>query len=101
MIRQLQHGDVNITEIHSVPEGAIPAGHNVLRDGEVTGHAHRVTGSAEVLTLGDRVLLNVMGGDCRVVHEEHAPITIPPGVYEVTPTHENDYDTEETRNVID
>ena len=37
-----QHGDVTIKPINEIPEGK-KIKHNKLMDGELTGHAHRVT----------------------------------------------------------
>ena len=85
---QQQQGDVNITEIAKIPTEAKKKKDSVLAEGEATGHSHRVEGEAELLELGERLFLRVLGGDVRVVHEEHAPQIIPPGNYEITPTNE-------------
>jgi hypothetical protein len=75
----------------------------VLAEGEATGHAHRVRPSrgakAHLLELGDRLFLRVLNGDATVVHEEHRPITLPPGEYEVGRVHVFDYDAFEGRVV--
>lgn len=36
-----------------------------------------------------------------VVHEEHKPITLPPGEYDRVIVREFDYDSLESRNVVD
>ena len=97
----LQQGDVNLTLIPAIPKEARRVNHTTLAEGEVTGHSHQAQGECELLELGERLFLRVLGGDCRVVHEEHNEITVPPGNYEVTPTYEYDYDAEERRQVID
>lgn len=50
--RLLIQGDVPIRSVPSIPEGAVPVQSRVLREGEVTGHAHIVEGDAAVFSLG-------------------------------------------------
>lgn len=92
MFRQ---GDVLIVP---VAETAVPAhvaqapkerrdgrGRLVLALGEVTGHAHAVVGPGELIRepgpLGPMLLHLPKGG--RVVHEEHAVVTLPTGWFRV------------------
>ncbi|MEO3974704.1 hypothetical protein [Streptomyces sp. CAU 1734] len=60
-------------------------GRLVLALGEVTGHAHAVTGPGRLVRepgpFGPMILHLPEGG--RVVHEEHAPIALPKGWYRV------------------
>lgn len=75
---------------------------NVLREGEATGHAHAIEGTDfQLYKLGQRLFTRILSGDCRVVHEEHKPINLPIGDYEVTPVHEYDHFREEARYVRD
>jgi hypothetical protein len=88
MVRQ---GDVLICRVKRVPEGLSPVplddGRVILAYGEVTGHAHAVVGDVELLAADVREMeqrfLRVEA-EARVVHEEHATISLPPGDYEVT-----------------
>ncbi|MER5433714.1 hypothetical protein [Streptomyces sp. NPDC002588] len=90
-----RQGDVLIV---SVAEEAVPAhvgqapreardgrGRLVLASGEVTGHAHAVVGPGELVRepgpFGPLLLHLPQGG--RVVHEEHAAISLPKGWYRV------------------
>ena len=90
-----RQGDVLIVP---VPEAAAPGaelgltrqprdvrGRLVLALGEVTGHAHAVVGPGELLRepgpFGSSWLHLPEGG--RVVHEEHAAISLPRGWYRV------------------
>ncbi len=107
-LSRAQQGDVVIERVSSIPTGAkqrAGTAANVLAEGEATGHAHRVQpiGQAKVETyeLGQRLFLRILAGDCRVIHEEHGPITIPAGDYEVGRVLEYDYDAEEARRVQD
>lgn len=85
-----RQGDVLIRRIDSLPTNLTPvpleAGRVILAHGEVTGHAHAVTGDVELLAADvaemDQRFMRVLS-ECRVVHEEHDTITLPPGVYEV------------------
>lgn len=96
-----QQGDVIIKPVASMPEGASPVGTRVLREGEATGHAHRATGEGVQLFIhGDTLYMRVEGGT-EVVHEEHAAITVPPGLYEIGAVREYDHFAEEARPVYD
>jgi hypothetical protein len=56
----------------------------VLAYGEVTGHSHRIEdpATAEVFELNGQLYLKV-SDPARLIHEEHKPITLPPGAYRV------------------
>jgi hypothetical protein len=97
-----RQGDVLIRRIQSLPKQTAQARLNgILAYGEVTGHAHRVEdlAHAEVLEVGEGLYLRVGDGGVRIVHEEHAPISLPPGNYEVSIQRE--YTPEAIRNVAD
>lgn len=84
-----RQGDVLIRRVRRRPRDAraeVQDGRLVLARGEVTGHAH-------VITEPDAGLLSVSGQVDRwlrvrtkatLVHEEHAPITLPRGIYRVS-----------------
>src|ERR1043166_110608 len=86
-----RQGDVLLKRTEALPMGvnvkgiAVSRPSGVLAEGEATGHAHRVEdpAAAHVLAMGDKLYLRVRGGGVRVTHEEHAPITLEPGDYEV------------------
>lgn len=85
----------------------------VIRYGEATGHHHRfelkdLIPGTEVAAYGrnysdsDRVdVIKVDGGEATMIHEEHNPINIPPGMYKVTQVREFDHLSMTTRMVID
>ena len=87
--RQYRQGDVLIEQVEAIPaEARRRRGRAVLAAGEATGHAHVLEAvgeetTVELLELGDRLLARILGGDARVVHQEHAPIVLPPGDYEI------------------
>jgi hypothetical protein len=97
-----RQGDVLIRRIQSLPKQmAQPRLTGILAYGEVTGHAHKIENlaHAEVLEIERGLYLRVGDEGVRVVHEEHAPITLPPGNYEVEIQRE--YTPEAIRNVAD
>jgi len=99
--KQLQQGDVCLTRA-KIPAGAKNKAGNVLRDGETTGHAHRVTGTDFNLFESDgRLYVDVKSPDCALVHEEHHVIELPVGQFEITPVYEYDHFLEESRRVRD
>lgn len=97
-----RQGDVLIRQIQSLPaQTAQPRLNGILAYGEVTGHAHRVEdmAKAEVLEVGTNLYLRVGKEGVRIVHDEHSPVDLPPGNYEVEIQRE--YTPEEIRNVAD
>ncbi len=83
-----RQGDVLIRRIADLPKQKVAKlTTGILAEGEVTGHAHRIEdlAAAEV--------------GVRIVHEEHAPITLAAGNYEVEVQRE--YSPQAIRNVAD
>lgn len=103
-----RQGDVMIRKISELPTTAKPEKRNgriVLAYGEVTGHAHAIAErGVKAYTMADagtavRRFLEVVSKDATVRHEEHAPVPLPPGLYEVVIQRE--YSPEVIRNVAD
>jgi hypothetical protein len=97
-----RQGDVLIRKIKSLPgQKATKRENGILAYGEVTGHAHRVEElhKAEVMEVGEGLFLRVGKEGVRIVHDEHAPIVLDPGNYQITIQRE--YSPEEIRNVED
>jgi hypothetical protein len=94
-MEQYRQGDVFIERIESLPTGLSRLqepgeGVFILAHGEVTGHAHRIEATEEVMFFKDRArrtrfnYLRILPGQAVALrHEEHAPIVIPPGDYVV------------------
>ena len=101
---QLQQGDVTLERLETMPNGTpkiISRGRCVLAEGEVTGHAHVIEETdAELIQIGKRMLLK-LDRQATLKHEEHGPITLEPGLYEVGRVAEYDYFAEMTRSVAD
>jgi hypothetical protein len=106
MFRQ---GDVLLVPIPEsrLPEAAVPVARDargalVLALGEATGHAHAVrAGDADLLADSaelDRRFLRIVS-DAVLTHEEHDPIPLPPGLYQVV--RQREYEPGESRMVDD
>lgn len=98
-----RQGDVLIERISKIPKSAkqqTPEGRIILAHGEATGHHHSIDAEAADWWKED-------GGDqfidvktqSSVVHQEHAPIALPPGNYRVR--RQREYSPEAIRNVAD
>lgn len=100
-----QQGDVLLKKIEKFPEGKktlVSQGKMVLAEGEVTGHFHgiaqdnsslyRMDGGAMVLDLKEEAILT---------HQEHGPITLSPGLWDVGIVQEYDYFTQMVAPVRD
>ena len=90
MTDQFRQGDVLLQRITAIPPTAKPARSTrdrvVLARGEATGHAHAVPASRAELFQergSGRAFLAVGTQDALLQHEEHAPIRLPSGCYEV------------------
>ena len=87
----LRQGDVLLVPVEALPEEAIPRRHSggrlVLARGEATGHAHAIAEpGCELLVMpgsGKRFLSVISAGGVTLAHEEHDPIAVTAGVYEV------------------
>ncbi len=83
-----RQGDLLFVRRRRLPEGETTRkrenGH--IAEGEVTGHVHRLAtlDAAEVLEVGDGLYLNITAeGGVSIVHDEHKPLDLPSGVFEV------------------
>jgi hypothetical protein len=72
--------------------------HTRLAEGEATGHFHSASG--EGVALYDDFTLDAPHG-AEVTHQEHLPVTLPPGQYTRLIVREYDHFAEEARNVVD
>jgi hypothetical protein len=102
-----RQGDVMIKKVTEIPSGAkdvTPQGRIILALGEQTGHSHAIAeGEAREFSFADagnavRRFLSVVSL-ATVKHEEHAPIPLTPGAYEII--QQREYSREEIRNVAD
>ena len=86
-VAMYRQGDVMLRKVDSKPISAVVGekdnGRIILAYGEVTGHAHAIKqNEAEIWVDAGRRWLEVCH-QAELKHEEHATITLPPGIYEV------------------
>ena len=98
-----RQGDVAFVK-RELPAGANRVkrvrGRLVLAEGEATGHTHAVaTPKAELWRVGGEMFLLVPKGGAAVEHEEHSPVALQKGCYEVI--RQVEYDGELERRVLD
>lgn len=96
-MKTYRQGDVLFILVASVPKDAQRQNSNVIVHGETTGHAHRLEGG-DIMTDRNQMFV-VAGEEAKIVHEEHAEIYIPQGVYKVI--RQREYDEKEIRYVSD
>ena len=104
---QKQQGDVLLKKIESLPNGATkikkdPRG-VVLAEGEATGHFHGIQENGVHLYKqnGEIFLVNESGKPVSIQHQEHKPVTVDPGVWQIGIVKEYDYLQEMERKVVD
>jgi hypothetical protein len=103
MNQQYRQGDVLIMKVDSMPPEAVPVEPDgdrvVLAYGEVTGHAHALSVSgASLYEHTEGRFLKVVAPSA-LVHEEHSPIELDPGIYKVI--RQREYAPREVRFVSD
>jgi len=100
---QYRQGDVLLIECDAVPKGAKRRTGVVVATGEATGHRHRFEDESAVAVYdapdGDGDLFADVKFDTALVHEEHGPIPVKPGVYRIR--RQREYTPEAIRRVSD
>ena len=95
-----RHGDVLLQRATALPAGAFPVPGHVLVRGEVSGHAHRLEDpNAGALFHSAAGFFLEVSRSTRIIHEEHAPISLEPGVYRYW--QQREYSPREIRTVVD
>jgi hypothetical protein len=99
-----QQGDVLLESIASIPPDArlLPRrARIVLAEGETTGHAHAVEhADVELYEYNGRLYCRALESFV-LVHEEHMPVKLAPGTYEVRRVREFDHFSQQAREVMD
>lgn len=99
-----RQGDVLFVRVARVPKGERRARRDgMILEGEATGHVHRVDHAqleiAEVYEIEERLFLSAREDGVAIVHEEHGPIVLPAGDYEII--RQREYSPDKIRNVAD
>lgn len=109
-----QQGDVLLKKVKELPNGCEKLDTRVLQLGEVTGHKHQFLqdnvevyiapefkGQEMTITPDEGKFIVVLDSPSALTHEEHRPVIVEPGVYQVDIVREFDYDSMEARRVVD
>jgi len=93
-----RQGDVLFVKVADLPPELVERKSDVVVEGEATGHAHRLTAGQIWQTREGQLFLSAAGG-ASIVHEEHGPIELEPGYWQVI--RQREYSPEEIRWVMD
>ena len=96
----IQQGDVVIAKVDKIKGKKL--NHLTLAKGEKTGHHHTITeGEAELYEENGTLYLRINSENATLTHQEHKPIVIEKGDYEIGIVQEYDHFAEEARRVAD
>lgn len=98
-----QQGDVLLVKLSEIPIGdqkIIARKRLIVAHGE-GGHSHIIEDDeAELIQIGERMLLR-LSKQSTIIHDEHKPIRLSPGIWEIGRVQEYDWFTKMKRQVID
>lgn len=95
-----QQGDVCIAKVLKIKGNKL--NHLTLAKGEKTGHHHTITeGEASLYEENGILYLHIESATAILTHQEHKPIVIEKGDYEIGIVQEYDHFLEEARRVAD
>lgn len=106
---QIQQGDVllrRVTNSVDLSKGVkVKKNGNLLTlaEGEATGHHHSIMveeNEAELIQMGEKMLLNLKEEKV-LTHQEHGPVTVGPGIWEVGQVVEKDWLSGMVKPVVD
>jgi len=99
-----QQGDVVLKKLNALPAGKskiISKNKIVLAEGETTGHFHGLMEKDSELLEIDGVRILNLKKKSTLKHQEHKPITLDAGIWQVGIVNEYDYFSQMTRKVVD
>lgn len=82
MEEHYRQGDLLFIKTNGIPDKLRRRENRVIQEGELTGHNHKLIGGDVFEDEAGNVFLSVPEGG-QVVHEEHGPIDLEGGDYEV------------------
>jgi hypothetical protein len=107
-VTQLQQGDVLLSLVSELPTSTKPIKDKrgvVLAEGEHSGHYHAFadSGGLELLESPNKVrfVRNNSKTSAILTHQEHKPVNVPPGIWQIGIVREKDWFSEMVRPVID
>ncbi len=102
-VKSAQQGDVNLRKLATLPAGeskVIARKRLVVAHGE-GGHSHVIEDDeAELIEIGGKMIL-LLEKEATIKHDEHKPITLSPGIWEIGRVQEFDWFSKMQRQVID
>jgi hypothetical protein len=100
-VKMYRHGDILIAPVKEIPAGAKLRPTAILARGEATGHSHRIADlrTAEIFEAQGQTYLRILSERALLVHDEHAPIDLPRGLYRFW--QQREYSPEAIRPVVD
>lgn len=102
-MKYYQQGDVVLIKVEKVLGAKQKT--KVVQEGEHTGHAHRLNANGTVFFAGEASnptkYVKVRNGGATISHEEHLPITIEDGDYEIRIVRQKDPFTKLVTKVVD
>lgn len=80
-----RHGDVLLRSLSQLPRNVQRRSGATLAEGELTGHSHRLDrpDAIQLWIQGETLFLEVKTTSVRLIHEEHQPIELLRGIYQV------------------
>ena len=104
--KQIQHGDVLLWEVNELPSGVKiikrKNGLLIVAEGEATGHHHAIAErGCRLYELKGDLYLEVTQEDVTITHDEHKPLPIPRGIYQIGQVKEYDHLLDMERRVVD
>lgn len=88
-------------ELQTAPESATLHAELPIAEGEITGHHHVARGqNLSILFTRDQDIVDFLAPlGCRIEHDEHLPLELPPGSYQVR--RQREYTYTEPQDVAD
>lgn len=78
-----RQGDILFRKIALLPKNLKEKQNSVVVEGEQTGHAHVLVNGAVFELLDSEKMFIKAGQNTKIIHEEHLPIKLESGIYEV------------------
>lgn len=99
--KPIRQGDILFKLVDSLPKGAKKLKHKTVALGEFTGHSHRFEDNTTELFMLENTMYANVPVTTEIIHEEHKPLVIEKGVYEIGNEREYDYAEESMKKVVD
>lgn len=98
-----RQGDLLLTAIKSIPRTAKSIKTDIILEGEVTGHAHRLKNGKLFISKdslnGNQIYIDARNGKSYLSHEEHKRINLQACCYKVT--RQREYEPDIYRWIVD